>query len=68
VIPALLRPGEVVLTPEQASRGLSRGGDTAVSVVINVAGYLDSATARANLADVVKTELSKQLRREGRAA
>lgn len=66
-IPALLRPGEVVLTPEQVSGGLGRS-TTAVAVTINVAGYLDSSTARASLADVVKTELSKQLRREGRAA
>lgn len=68
VIPALLRPGEVVLTPQQAASGLSGGGSTSVAVTINVAGYLDSSTARASLADVVKTELSKQLRREGRAA
>lgn len=68
VIPALLRPGEVVLTPQQAASGLSGSRNTSVAVTINVAGYLDSSTARASLADVVKTELSKQLRREGRAA
>jgi len=67
VIPALLRPGEVVLTPEQAASG-TRGAATSVAVTINVAGYLDSPTARAGLADIVRDELSKNLRRVGRAA
>jgi len=66
IIPALLRPGEVVLTPEQARA--PRGGGPAVNVVINVAGYLDSPTARTGLADIVRDELSKNLRRVGRAA
>jgi polyhydroxyalkanoate synthesis regulator phasin len=66
IIPALLRPGEVVLTPEQARMGGARG--PAVNVVINVAGYLDSPTARTGLADIVRDELSKNLRRVGRAA
>jgi prefoldin subunit 5 len=66
IIPALLRPGEVVLTPEQARMGGARG--PAVNVVINVAGYLDSPTARSGLADIVRDELSKNLRRVGRAA
>ena len=66
IIPALLRPGEVVLTPEQARA--PRAGGPAVNVVINVAGYLDSPTARTGLADIVRDELSKNLRRVGRAA
>jgi hypothetical protein len=55
-----------VLTPEQARA--PRGGGPAVNVVINVAGYLDSPTARTGLADIVRDELSKNLRRVGRAA
>lgn len=67
VIPALLRPGEVVLTPEQLAAG-ARTSPTSVSVTINVAGYLDSPTARTGLADIVRDEISKNLRRIGRAA
>ena len=72
VIPALLRPGELVLTPEQAQNaargGGLGGGQTTVNVAINVAGYLDSPSARTGLAEVVRDELSKTLRRQGRAA
>ena len=72
VIPALLRPGELVLTPEQAQNaargGGLGGGQTTVNVAINVAGYLDSPSARTGLAEVVRDELAKTLRRQGRAA
>jgi len=72
VIPALLRPGELVLTPEQAQNaargGGLGGGQTSVTVSINVAGYLDSPSARTGLAEVVRDELAKTLRRTGRAA
>jgi hypothetical protein len=72
VIPALLRPGELVLTPEQAQNAARGGGlggsQTSVTVSINVAGYLDSPSARTGLAEVVRDELAKTLRRTGRAA
>jgi hypothetical protein len=67
-IPALLRPGELVLTPEQQRAAGLGGGTTSISVAINVAGYLDSPSARTGLADVVRDELAKTLRRTGRAA
>lgn len=70
-IPAMLRPGEVVLTPEQvrAGEGPTGGGSSSVvNVSINVAGYLDSPSARTGLANIVRDELSKTLRRTGRAA
>jgi hypothetical protein len=67
-IPALLRPGELVLTPEQQRAAGLGGGTTSISVAINVAGYLDSPSARSGLADVVRDELAKTLRRTGRAA
>lgn len=59
---ARLRPGELVLTPEQQRAGGARGSGMAVGVTINVAGYLDSPSARANLAGVVKDEISRELR------
>lgn len=67
-IPALLRPGELVLTPEQQRAAGLGGGPTTVNVAINVAGYLDSPSARTGLAEVVRDELAKTLRRTGRAA
>ena len=66
VIPALLRPGEVVLTPEQAR--MSPRAANNITVNVSVAGYLDSFEARSNLAVVVREELAKTLRRTGRAA
>lgn len=66
-VPALLRPGEVVLTPEQAAnRGSSAGGT--VNVSINVAGYLDSVAARQQLASIVSSELGRELRQRRRVA
>jgi hypothetical protein len=44
------------------------GSQTSVTVSINVAGYLDSPSARTGLAEVVRDELAKTLRRTGRAA
>jgi polyhydroxyalkanoate synthesis regulator phasin len=66
VIPALLRPGEVVLTPEQARMSPRAGSN--ITVNVSVSGYLDSFEARSNLAVVVREELAKTLRRTGRAA
>ena len=67
----MLRPGEVVLTPEQVRSGdgpTGGGSSSVVNVSINVAGYLDSPSARTGLANIVRDELSKTLRRTGRAA
>jgi len=67
VIPAMLRPGEVVLTPEQA---VQRGSisNSPINVSINVAGYLDSSSARQQLASIVSSELGRELRQRRRVA
>lgn len=67
VIPALLRPGEVVLTPEQAANRPGAMG-APINVSITVAGYLDSASARQQLASIVSTELGRELRQRRRVA
>jgi hypothetical protein len=46
---------------------MDRPGVRIVAPTINVAGYLDSPSARRNLADIVTSELTKTLR-SGRAA
>lgn len=59
-VPAMLTPGEVVLTQAQQTH-LLRGQAGDIYVTIEVAGYLDSTSARRQLATLVKDELSQDI-------